>query len=129
MKTHTLRGAETIAAMRDEFPNARFLNMAYNIILHHHERFDGRGYPHGLQGHAIPLCARIMAVADVYDALTSVRVYKDAMSHDEARNIIVTESGKHFDPAIVNAFRACEPQFESMSSRRKLAECQSLSVY
>lgn len=129
MKTHTLRGAETIAAMRDEFPNARFLNMAYNIILHHHERFDGRGYPHGLHGHGIPLCARIMAVADVYDALTSVRVYKDAMSHEEARNIIVTESGKHFDPEIVEAFLACESQFESMSSRKKQMGCDTMSVY
>ena len=111
MKTHTLRGAETIAAMRDEYPNAGFLHMAHDIILSHHERFDGTGYPHGLSGTRIPLAARIMAVADVYDALRSVRVYKASYGHAEAREMIIEQRGKHFDPDIVDAFINCESRF------------------
>lgn len=111
MKTHTIRGAETIAAMRNEFPNARFLHMAHEIILSHHEKFDGRGYPNGLSGEEIPLCARIMAVADVYDALTSVRVYKAAYSHEDAVAIIRRDSGSHFDPDVVEAFEDCLEDF------------------
>ncbi len=116
MKTHTVRGAETIAAMRDEYPNARFLHMAHNIILSHHEKFDGSGYPEGLSGNDIPLAARIMAVADVYDALTSVRVYKAAYTHEQARTIIVRDSGKHFDPEIVAAFVECEDLFRKTAA-------------
>lgn len=112
MKTHTIRGAETIAAMREEFPNTHFLNMAHDIILSHHERFNGTGYPHGLAGYQIPLSARIMAVADVYDALTSVRVYKEAYTHEQSRDLIVQEMGTHFDPDVVRAFLAREDHFE-----------------
>lgn len=117
MKTHTIRGAETIAAMRNEFPNARFLHMAHDIILSHHEKFDGRGYPHGLSGEQIPLCARIMAVADVYDALTSVRVYKPAYTHEEASAIILRDSGTHFDPDVVAAFKTCLSDFDGYRRR------------
>lgn len=117
MKTHTIRGAETIAAMRNEFPNARFLHMAHDIILSHHEKFDGRGYPHGLAGEEIPLCARIMSVADVYDALTSVRVYKPAYTHEEASAIILRDSGTHFDPDVVAAFEACLDEFDGFRRR------------
>jgi putative two-component system response regulator len=117
MKTHTVRGAETIAAMRSEFPNASFLHMAHDIILSHHEKFDGTGYPQGLSGREIPLSARIMAVADVYDALTSARVYKDAYSHEHASLLITHDSGTHFDPDIVAAFLACESQFEKSAAR------------
>ena len=117
MKTHTIRGAETIAAMRDEFPNACFLNMAHDVILSHHEKFDGSGYPNGLSGHQIPLCARIMAVADVYDALTSVRVYKPAFDHEKAKSIIVGDSGTHFDPDIVASFLRCESQFKNCANQ------------
>ncbi|MFO1043917.1 MAG: response regulator [Planctomycetaceae bacterium] len=117
MKTHTIRGAETIAAMRNEFPNARFLHMAHDIILSHHEKFDGRGYPHGLAGEDIPLCARIMSVADVYDALTSVRVYKPAYTHEEASAIILRDSGTHFDPDVVEAFEACLSDFDGFRRR------------
>jgi putative two-component system response regulator len=114
MKTHAIRGAETIAAMRNEFPNARFLNMAHAIILSHHEKFDGSGYPQGLSGEEIPLCARIMAVADVYDALTSVRVYKAAFTHQEAADIIIADAGKHFDPDVVEAFRLSLNEFDAL---------------
>ena len=76
------------------FPHAKFLRMARDIAATHHERFNGAGYPAGLRGEEIPLCGRIMAVADVYDALTLRRVYKEAFDHDVAVSIIVQESGR-----------------------------------
>ncbi len=111
MKTHTTHGAETLQAALDEYPNARFLQMARDIALTHHEKYDGSGYPRGLCGEGIPLCGRIVTLADVYDALTSARVYKEAYSHEVARSIIVDERGKQFDPDIVDAFIACEDEF------------------
>lgn len=104
MKTHTLQGAATLEAAVQKYPNARFLRMAYEIALTHHEKYDGSGYPNGLRGEEIPLAGRIMAVADVYDALTTKRVYKSAFSHQIAREIIVKDSGTHFDPVVVDAF-------------------------
>lgn len=79
---------------------------AKDIPLHHHEKFDGTGYPNGLAGEAIPLGARLFALIDVYDALTSERCYKSAMSHEQAAEVIAKDSGTHFDPAIVNTFLA-----------------------
>jgi cyclic di-GMP phosphodiesterase len=111
MKTHTTIGAETLDAALREYPGATFLEMARDIAATHHERFDGSGYPAGLAGVEIPLCGRIVALADVYDALTSKRVYKDAFGHDSARDTIVKESGTHFDPDVVAAFLECEEQF------------------
>lgn len=111
MKTHTTIGAETLDAALRKFPNTRFLQMARDIAASHHERWDGSGYPEGLRGDTIPLCGRIMAVADVYDALTSKRVYKAAFSHEIAKAMIRKDSGSHFDPDIVQAFIHCEPQF------------------
>lgn len=111
MKTHTTVGAQTLDAALKEHPEAHFLSMAKDIAATHHERWDGSGYPNRLAGENIPLCGRIVALADVYDALTSKRVYKDAFSHDVARAIIVKDSGSHFDPQIVQAFLAIEPQF------------------
>lgn len=111
MKTHTLKGAETLAAAAEQFPNARFLQMARDIALCHHERYDGNGYPSGLSGENIPLEARIVAVADVYDALTSRRIYKESYSHELASEIIQNESGSHFDPEIVASFLEVEDEF------------------
>ncbi len=111
MKRHTTLGASTLDAALRQFPDAKFLVMARDIAQSHHERFDGTGYPDGLAGANIPLCARIVAIADVYDALTSKRVYKNALAHDVARSIIIEESGSHFDPQIVAAFRATEQEF------------------
>jgi len=87
-----------------EFPNARFLQMARDIALTHHEWYDGGGYPAQLEGEEIPLSGRIVALADTYDALVSKRVYKEAFSHNIAQSIILEETGTHFDPKIVDAF-------------------------
>ncbi len=111
MKTHAALGAETLKAALDQFPQAKFLKMARDIAATHHERWDGKGYPNGLKGEEIPLCGRIMALADVYDALSSKRVYKDAYSHEVARKIILEGRGTQFDPDVVSAFLACEDQF------------------
>jgi putative two-component system response regulator len=105
MKTHTTLGARTLDQAVRQFPRVTFLQMGRDIALSHHERFDGTGYPRGDRGDAIPLSARIVALADVYDALTSRRVYKDAFEHDQSFSMIVAESGSHFDPDIVEAFR------------------------
>ncbi len=111
MKQHTVIGAETLDAAVKAHPEAQYLRMARDIAWTHHERFDGMGYPQGLSGLEIPLCGRIVAVADVYDALTSKRVYKSAYSHETARSIIVEGAGEHFDPDVVGAFLATEDQF------------------
>ncbi len=122
MKSHAQLGADTLQAALGQFPQAKFLKMARDIALTHHERWDGTGYPSGTIGEDIPLCGRILALADVYDALTSKRVYKPAYCHDVARSIIVDGSGKHFDPAIVEAFIACEQQFIDISLRMREAK-------
>jgi putative two-component system response regulator len=111
MKSHTDYGAETLNAALVRFPDAPFLTIARDIAAAHHERWNGSGYPRGLRGEGIPLAARIVALADVYDALTSKRCYKDAFDHELARSLIEKESGAHFDPRIVAAFLAAEDQF------------------
>jgi len=117
MKTHTTIGAQTLDAALRRFPNARFLRMARDIAATHHERHDGTGYPNRLSGDQIPLCGRIVALADVYDALTCKRVYKDAFAHDIARPMILKEAGTHFAPQIVDAFLAAEQAFISIRER------------
>lgn len=118
MKTHADLGRAAIdTAERCMGSSDPFLSLAKEIAHCHHERWDGTGYPRGLKGEDIPLAGRIMAVADVYDALVSERVYKPAMSHKEAVDIINGESGKHFDPAIVAAFSDVAPQFAEIHRR------------
>ena len=117
MKSHASIGAETLDAALKRYPGTRFLRIARDIAAAHHERWDGRGYPRGLVGEAIPLAARIVALADVYDALTSRRVYKDAFSHTIAKSIILKDTGTHFDPAIAKAFLNCEQEFISIRER------------
>jgi putative two-component system response regulator len=119
MRTHATMGAQTLEASLQRFPQAQFLQMARDIALSHHERWDGNGYPQQLAGQAIPLAARIVALADVYDALTSRRVYRDAMSHSQAKALIVGERGAHFDPAVVDAFGRTEKQFVAIRERFK----------
>ncbi len=111
MTEHAAIGGQTLQAVADAHPEAVFLKMACEIAMTHHERWDGTGYPHGLAGEAIPLCGRIVAVADVYDALTSQRVYKQAYPHDEAVQIIRESAGTHFDPRMVEAFLHLQEDF------------------
>lgn len=111
MKTHTTIGGDTLEAALCKAQSMDYLRMARDIAVAHHERYDGTGYPHGLAGKEIPLAARIVALVDVYDALTSRRVYKKANNHIMSRNLIVEDAGKRFDPQIVEAFLACEQEF------------------
>jgi len=105
MKLHTIIGANALDRATGSGAASSFLAMAATIARFHHERFDGTGYLAGLRGEEIPLPARIVAVADVYDALISVRPYKDAIDPYIARGMILEQSGRHFDPVIVEAFR------------------------
>ena len=102
MKVHTTKGAEIISKILDDLGDEDFLHTAYDIALSHHEKWDGRGYPNGIKEEEIPLSARIMAIADVFDALVAERVYKKPMPVDDAINIIKNDAGTHFDPYIVN---------------------------
>jgi putative two-component system response regulator len=106
MKRHATIGADALAMAAGHTGHGGFLTVGADIARCHHERFDGTGYPNGLTGQAIPLAARIVALADVYDALTSVRVYKAAFEPIVARSMIEEQSGRHFDPAVVEAFVA-----------------------
>ncbi|MCG8553248.1 MAG: HD domain-containing protein, partial [Desulfobacterales bacterium] len=94
-----------------------FLNIALEIAKGHHERWDGSGYPEGLKGEEIPLSARLMALADVYDALISKRVYKPAFPHEKARDLIVKARGTHFDPVVVDAFVEIEEEFKDIAAQ------------
>jgi putative two-component system response regulator len=111
MKQHTVIGSQTLDAALVVHPSADFLRFARDIAWTHHEKYDGSGYPRHLMGEEIPLCGRIVAIADVYDALTTKRVYKPAYSHDVAREIIMEGSGSAFDPDMVSAFLDCEEKF------------------
>ena len=108
MKTHTTAGEELLTHAKAELGESGYLNMAVEMAAYHHEWWNGKGYPYGISGEEIPLCARIMAVADVFDALTSKRCYKSAMPLEKAYAIIREESGTHFDPAVVEAFMAAD---------------------
>ncbi len=111
MKSHAALGAQSLALAERELGSNSFLYFAKEIALTHHEKWDGSGYPEGLAGDAIPVSGRLMALADVYDALISRRVYKEAFSHEMARSIIVGGKGTHFDPDIIDAFLAIEVEF------------------
>lgn len=118
MKTHAQLGAQAIElAENDVAQSLEFLTLAKEIAHHHHEKYDGSGYPDKLIGDQIPLSARIMAIADVFDALINKRVYKQAFAHEQAFDIITQESGKHFDPVLVTAFRQCYPEFIAIAQR------------
>jgi putative two-component system response regulator len=125
MKTHTDLGSAAIAnAERLLGESSSFLRKAQEIVHTHHEKWDGTGYPRGLKGVEIPLSGRLMAIADVYDALVSKRVYKSALSHAEALDIIVSERGRHFDPELVDVFAGIAGTFESI--HRRFADGSSL---
>lgn len=117
MKTHTLIGAKTLKSVLDSYPGNAFVQMGLEIARSHHEKWDGSGYPDRLTGTDIPLSARIMAVADVYDALTSERCYKNAMPHDDAMDIIVQGAGNHFDPYFMPFIRQVAEGFRAVRMR------------
>lgn len=117
IKGHCEMGASTLALAEKKLEFRSFLNMAISIARSHHEKWNGKGYPSGLRGEEIPLSARIMAVSDVYDALRSERCYKKAYSHKKAVKIITSESGEHFDPAVVAAFLAAEQEIVLVSTQ------------
>ncbi|PCH82637.1 MAG: hypothetical protein COB90_00730 [Hyphomicrobiales bacterium] len=117
MKTHTTIGVDALEDTEHIIGSCSFLAMAREIAATHHEKWDGTGYPNGLKKLEIPLSGRIMAIADVYDALRSERVYKPAFSHDKARDIIADGSGKHFDPDMVEAFLLVEKIFADIAAQ------------
>ncbi len=118
MKTHAEMGAHAIAqAEADADRKVAFLDIAKEIARHHHEKWDGSGYPDGLAGDAIPISARLMALSDVFDSLISPRVYKAAFSTEEARQIIISGQGKHFDPDMVTAFIEHFPAFTRIAGQ------------
>ena len=117
MKEHTVRGHAMLASIDDLLGGGSFLHTASVIAYCHHERWDGKGYPRGLKGEEIPLAARLMSVADVYDALCSKRVYKPGMTHEDAAKIIVDGRGTQFDPNVVDAFCALQEEFQSIAAK------------
>jgi len=126
MKTHTIIGGKTLGQALAQYPEARFLEIARNIAFWHHEWFDGSGYPHGLAGEDIPLCGRIVALADVYDAITSKRPYKKAFTHETARDIILEKRSRHLDPDVVDAFVESDREFSEVCAR--LAAVETLNA-
>ena len=110
MKSHTTAGKDVIDQVIAQVPNCAYLKDARDMAHYHHEKWDGTGYPEKLAGEDIPLSARVMAVADVFDALVSKRVYKPSMPNEKAFSIIKEESGTHFDPDVVEAFFAAEDE-------------------
>ncbi|MCG8618642.1 MAG: HD-GYP domain-containing protein, partial [Desulfobacterales bacterium] len=114
IKSHPVIGGDAISAIESESRVRSFLALSRDIAYYHHEKWDGSGYPKGLRGEALPLSARIVAVADVYDALTSERPYKKAFSHETAMEIILRDSGTHFDPYIIEALKRVAEDFRKI---------------
>lgn len=117
MKKHSVKSEEIITSVLDGIEEPEFVQIAQNIARYHHEKWDGSGYPDNLCGEQIPLEARIMALADVYDALVSERCYKKPMSFEQANEIIINSMGKHFDPQLESVFLKCSPQLEAYYSK------------
>ncbi len=115
MKMHSQIGHDALFQAEKELGSSSFLEIAREIALTHHERWDGKGYPNGLKGTDIPVSGRLMAIADVYDALISKRVYKSAFTHENAVNLIIEEKGTHFDPDVVDAFEQLQNEFQRIA--------------
>lgn len=118
MKTHSALGGKTIQKMINQTAGGSFLDVAKDMANYHHEKWDGSGYPEGLKGEEIPVCARVMAIADVYDALITKRPYKEAFSHDVAVEIILNGRGVSFDPIILDVFKEIHLDFKYISEVR-----------
>jgi len=112
IKRHTNLGGDAIKAIEAQIEGKSFLALGKEIAYNHHEKWDGSGYPRGLNGEDIPLAARIIALADVYDALTTKRFYKEAYSHERSRQIIIDLKATHFDPEVVDVFLVLEDEFD-----------------
>jgi len=117
MKTHPLIGYEILQTVKDRYTRNSFINTGIEISRSHHEKWNGTGYPDGLKGEDIPLSARILAIADVYDALRSKRPYKAAFDHESSCRIILEGQGEHFDPAIVEEFARLQSEFARVYDR------------
>lgn len=115
IKKHVNFGMDVIQRLKEKTTDSEFLEYARVIINTHHERWDGTGYPHGLKGEEIPLLGRMMAIADVYDALVEARPYKEAIRHKEAVEIMVSCKGSHFDPTLIDLFIEIEDEFKKIS--------------
>jgi putative two-component system response regulator len=122
MKNHTIYGRNALKIAEEKLGNNSFMKYARRIAYTHHEKWDGSGYPNGLKGEEIPVSGRLMAIADVYDALISKRVYKQPFSHAKAMDIITKDSGTHFDPVMVENLLAIEDEFLQIAS--SLADSQ-----
>jgi putative two-component system response regulator len=121
MKKHTIYGVEIIRKIEANATESEFLAYAEVLAGSHHEKWNGKGYPHGLKGEEIPLQGRLMAIVDVYDALTDERPYKKAFSHEQSVEIIRQEKGEHFDPLIAEVFLTHEEKFENAKSNKTYA--------
>ena len=117
IQDHPTIGGECLQAIGQQLGDDDFLQLSREIAYGHHERWDGSGYPAKAQGENIPFAARIVSVADVYDALRSRRPYKEPFTHNQARDIILEGRGTHFDPAVIDAFVACESDFQKLADR------------
>ncbi|WP_051321425.1 HD-GYP domain-containing protein [Chrysiogenes arsenatis] len=127
IQTHTTLGADMLENMVDQFVDHEAFNMARDIVIYHHERYDSLGYPHGIRGGSIPFAARIVALADVFDALSSKRCYKDEYQPAQCRTIIAAEMGRQFDPSVVSAFYHCEEDMWSV--RRELDDAPARDLW
>ena len=126
MKKHAVIGRNAIRATEKKLGSGSFLRFAHDIAYTHHEKWDGRGYPQALKGEEIPLCGRLMALADAYEALISQRIYKPPLTHEEAVRIIVKDKGTHFDPDIVDAFLTVSEEFRIIA--REYADSENQNI-
>ncbi|MBB1270376.1 HD domain-containing phosphohydrolase [Shewanella sp. SR44-3] len=129
IQAHPVIGETVLQGLLNYAPECAFIQMGRDIAGGHHEKWDGSGYPRGLTGEAIPLSARIVALVDVYDALTSPRCYKRPFSHDEALRLIKEGQGKHFDPELVDCFMQIHQEFEILSKASLEETAKPLGVY
>ena len=124
MKGHTLAGKKIIARSAEAVAESHYLDEAGRLAEFHHERWDGKGYPHGIKGEEIPLSARVMAVADVFDALVSKRSYKEGFPIEKALAIITEGVGTQFDPQVANAFLHAEAEVRRIAQEHGEHDCE-----
>jgi putative two-component system response regulator len=126
MKKHAVIGRDAIRETERKLANGQFLQFAHDLASTHYEDWNGSGYPQGLRGEEIPLCGRLMALADAYDALISKRVYKPPLTHEEVVKIIIKDRGTHFDPDVVDAFLAVSEEFRNIAREHSDSEKQEV---